>query len=419
MQHEISRHPVLISTLLVSYILGVNGIQTVLRNASADETNDTIQFLTSLCFTVVAYVLYYHGGGLDAWPSIIPLAVAQSIVYVVVGGLKMAGLRPVVRRIDGYISVAGVVLFTALALYTAIPDHKKWARHLGVLACVVFGLPLAYAIPQLLRQKKEVSHKDDIQRALRVSELVYSRAKTPEFAEVEFVHDQSTGARCGIYMGSGREEGTFYIAFGGSDSKVDWLRTNFDVKSDAYPFAKECMGDSEEMKVHQGFLNAWKSIRERVWTILSDMMLRKAGSGRLVICGHSLGGALATLAAPDLACLVETQYKQRLSVITFGAPKVGTKEFKKAYDALIPFSSRVVTMYDPVPKIVINDFVHVKNEVVVSAPVENPVTSHLLPQYTKALEKRHIGLVIPIVGFVTLFVVSLSLQGFRVQKMAK
>jgi triacylglycerol lipase len=171
--------------------------------------------------------------------------------------------------------------------------------------------------------------------------------------------------------------------------------------------------------VHQGFLNAWKSIREKVWAILSDMMLRKAGSGRLVMCGHSLGGALATLAAPDLACLVEPQYKKNLSVITFGAPKVGTKEFKKAFDALIPASSRVVTIYDPVPKLVINDFVHVKDEVVVAAPVENPVTSHLLPQYVKALDKRRIGLGIPIVGLLTFFAVSIILQVTPPQKMAK
>jgi Lipase (class 3) len=41
------------------------------------------------------------------------------------------------------------------------------------------------------------------------------------------------------------------------------------------------------------------------------------------VTGHSLGGALATLAAHDIATAVKCLPKMALSVYTFGAPRVG------------------------------------------------------------------------------------------------
>lgn len=406
----ITRHPILLSAMLVSYMSGITAVQATLRDASTDTVNDALQVMTSLCFGIVAYVLYAHGGGVQAWPSIIPLAMLQAFTYIALIALKSSGLRGPLRRLDGYVSMTGVIMFTALSLYAIIPNQRKWARHVGVIACVLFGLPIAYAIPPLLRKQKgtNTDEETEIQRAVGVSDLVYSRNKTSDYEEVEFVHDQSTGARCGVYVEASGER--IYLAFAGSDSKVDWLRTNLDVGRETYPFAKECTADHGTPAVHQGFLAAWKSIRDKVWGIVGDVMIRRGGSGRLVLCGHSLGGALATIAALDIYCMIEPRYQKTLSVITFGAPKVGTKEFQKAFDANIPKSSRVVTIYDPVPKIVINDFVHVKGEYVVSARLENPVSSHFLGEYAKALQKTHMGLAIPVVGLVTLLVAAYILQ---------
>lgn len=47
--------------------------------------------------------------------------------------------------------------------------------------------------------------------------------------------------------------------------------------------------------------------------------------------GHSLGGALATLAAYDMACLPEVrQAKLVLKCFAFGSPRTGNRAFAKA-----------------------------------------------------------------------------------------
>lgn len=49
--------------------------------------------------------------------------------------------------------------------------------------------------------------------------------------------------------------------------------------------------------------------------------------------GHSLGGALATLAAFDIA--KELQLRD-ISVVTFGAPRTGNRAFAREYEQYVP-----------------------------------------------------------------------------------
>lgn len=53
----------------------------------------------------------------------------------------------------------------------------------------------------------------------------------------------------------------------------------------------------------------------------------------IALAGHSLGGALATLAAFDIA----RELKLRdISVVTFGAPRTGNRAFAREYELLVP-----------------------------------------------------------------------------------
>jgi triacylglycerol lipase len=52
---------------------------------------------------------------------------------------------------------------------------------------------------------------------------------------------------------------------------------------------------------------------------------------RVVVCGHSLGGALATLCASDLAGYLGA--KCAVSSYTFGSPRVGNAVFASEYAA--------------------------------------------------------------------------------------
>jgi uncharacterized protein YjbI with pentapeptide repeats/pimeloyl-ACP methyl ester carboxylesterase len=74
---------------------------------------------------------------------------------------------------------------------------------------------------------------------------------------------------------------------------------------------------------HIGFFTAWERVRPQVESWLTALDLEPK---RLVLSGHSLGGALAILAAFDLADSAPIQ-----AVLTFGAPRVGGRRFRRAY----------------------------------------------------------------------------------------
>jgi hypothetical protein len=356
-------------------------LSKVYIDEDTETQNDMIQLLSSLAFAGVAWILYFHGGGTDAWPTILPLALIQAFTTISYIAAKNIGLRKIIQRVDGFITTLSVVFFSGLVLYSIIPQQERWAQHMGALLCVFLGLPLAYTLPSILRQKQlpQTIEKTEVWNALLASGLVYSRETSPQFQEVEFIHDQGTGARCGVYVDTNIESKTIYVAFAGSDSKVDWLRTNLAVETESYT---SCHAFDGTPIVHRGFLNAWRSIREPVWKKIADLVVRQGGSGKIVVCGHSLGGATATLAALDIACQVEKQYLDTLTVVTFGSPRVGNKDFKVLFNRVIPRSVRVSGIYDPVPKFVINDFVHVDRELVVAS------SAHIISSYKKALLQK-------------------------------
>ena len=108
-----------------------------------------------------------------------------------------------------------------------------------------------------------------------------------------------------------------YLVFRGTEVGRDFswkdIRTNLKIEREDY------LG---WFKLHKGFLDAWKEIREEV---VREIWKKKTSKGMLIITGHSLGGALACLAAYDLR-----HFKPY--VVTFGQPKVGGKPFAKWLD---------------------------------------------------------------------------------------
>ena len=65
---------------------------------------------------------------------------------------------------------------------------------------------------------------------------------------------------------------------------------------------------------------------------------------RCKLSGHSLGGALAQLAAHDIATAAKEQMNLRIKVIcyTYGSPRVGNHSFAREYDKLVPHTWHLV-----------------------------------------------------------------------------
>ena len=63
------------------------------------------------------------------------------------------------------------------------------------------------------------------------------------------------------------------------------------------------------------------------------------------VTGHSLGGAMAALAATSIS---KSGYmsSDKIKLITFGEPRVGNSDFAAAVDKLVPYTFRVIHALD-------------------------------------------------------------------------
>jgi len=135
-------------------------------------------------------------------------------------------------------------------------------------------------------------------------------------------------------------DGAIAIVFRGTDSLANWID---DAEILPLPFRNKG-------SVHSGFLHSLDS----VWPTISGTLERWKGGGRtLWITGHSLGGALAMLAAAMLRFPADASVPAAVAgVYTFGQPRVGTRDFAQSCDADFGnFYFRFVNNADIVPRI--------------------------------------------------------------------
>jgi hypothetical protein len=108
-------------------------------------------------------------------------------------------------------------------------------------------------------------------------------------------------------------------------------------------------GQSED-----GFTCVYKSLRVAVDpgsnSVVDDLNSRVFSHPvpSVTICGHSLGGAIATLLAFDIA--VHTRLTN-LAVYTYASPRTGDSTFAAMYNHLVPNTYRVANRMDIVPKL--------------------------------------------------------------------
>ncbi|MFC0214758.1 hypothetical protein ACFFK0_20330 [Paenibacillus chartarius] len=172
--------------------------------------------------------------------------------------------------------------------------------------------------------------------------------------------------------------GTIIAAFRGTDGLRD-LGTDLKLQPVPYPYSRKAGF------VHRGFIELYQ---HQIRSPLMHALRRLSPNKKLILTGHSMGGALATLAAVDVA--LHTRFRKPC-VYTFGSPKVGDIQFASEYDRLVPLSVRVENVRDVItafPPALGAEFayVHVNRALYVHFNRSNWLGNHKMRHYAAALE---------------------------------
>ena len=141
--------------------------------------------------------------------------------------------------------------------------------------------------------------------------------------------------------------GDVVIAIRGTEGILEWI-------ADAEFLLKNCPFLAGAGQTEDGFTDMYSSLctgsaanSPSVVNSLSTLPFPQPASS-LTICGHSLGGALATLLALDVAA--NTTFKTP-TVFTYASPRTGDPTFAGKYNQVVPNTFRIVNRTDLVPRL--------------------------------------------------------------------
>jgi hypothetical protein len=307
------------------------------------------KFFALFAMNAILFVMHAARHGVDK----VSLHLLLSIFFMV---MVFTGIQ-ITRRIDrDFIASLRTLAKNALLISGPLVVLDEIVGFFPALAIAFAGL---YTSSLFTRKKK------DRDASVCINLLKNHR----KMQNIAYAQDRGSGAAAFVL----RRDNVQYVVFPGSDSQIDFLRTNANTKR-AKPSSlvvsvchDEAKLDLDITRVHKGFLDAYSTIRDELRNLVSP-------SEKTVVCGHSLGGALAILYAVE-SC------SPNLSVFTFGAPRVGDDAWNEFLDRLsVPFT-HYVTGLDPVP-LLPSAFPRNAGEYI-RIPSNNPVTAHLLREYEK------------------------------------
>ena len=142
------------------------------------------------------------------------------------------------------------------------------------------------------------------------------------------------------------------VSFRGSDNTKNWI-DDFDFLQIPYLRCAGCL-------IHNGFWLGYLTVSHSMKSQI-ELLLSKYRGSNIYVTGHSLGGALATVAALD----IKHTYDAPMKVYTFGQPRVGNALYAKHFSTKIPDSYRVIHYADIVPHLppIEFDFKHYENQI--------------------------------------------------------
>ncbi|KAI8322542.1 alpha/beta-hydrolase, partial [Martensiomyces pterosporus] len=132
------------------------------------------------------------------------------------------------------------------------------------------------------------------------------------------------------------------VSWRGSTILMDWIA---DLTFVPVPWPKQVDGSA----VHVGFLSAYSAAADKIKSVVAGLV-QKYPDYKIVLTGHSLGGAEAAVGAADFA-VTHPEWVSKMELYTYGEPRVGNPSFA-AWMSKQPFPIyRVVNKGDLVPQV--------------------------------------------------------------------
>jgi predicted lipase len=171
------------------------------------------------------------------------------------------------------------------------------------------------------------------------------------------------------------------LLFRGTQRTTEWLGNIYAVQEDyLHPQTGTKLG-----RIHTGFRRIADSIID---PSVADAVRQIDPAKPCYVSGHSLGAALATLIAIDVALAVPP-IQPNLQLYAYASPRVGDPEFARSYAQILPNSFRVTNLADPIPLMpptkLQSEFVHVGEDWSFLTQAGDILPNHIVETYRRAV----------------------------------
>ncbi|KAE9374963.1 alpha/beta-hydrolase, partial [Stipitochalara longipes BDJ] len=133
------------------------------------------------------------------------------------------------------------------------------------------------------------------------------------------------------------------LAFRGTSDLYDFA---VDLNQTLIPYESVGISSCGGCEVHGGYVAAWNSASSEIIAAINTQKTSHSGY-TFTVTGHSLGGALASLASASLVGI-----GMNITTYTFGQPRTGNPAYANMIDQVLPFGKmfRVTHSNDGVPQ---------------------------------------------------------------------
>lgn len=211
------------------------------------------------------------------------------------------------------------------------------AIHYGFLVAAAYGI----ATSDLKQRAGECIKKefDTFDRKYKVVSTIYGNDLGTK------LHDKRAFYKVSYGFVLQDAEGNVVIPIRGTDGILEWLHDSSFLQHPC-PFLRGA-GNTED-----GFTSIYQtlsidpdyktSVKDGLKTLQFDQPIKS-----ITLCGHSLGGALVTLLALDIAGNTDLDP----NVFSYASPRTGDQLFADTFNSLVKTSYRIANELDVVPKL--------------------------------------------------------------------